>query len=94
MLVHERFVSVFDDLDCPRRYGTRRLDLWAHGGCSSMNVSDFIAKWERVELTERSSAQQHFLDLCELVGHKKPADLDPTGESFTFERGATKRTGN
>ena len=38
-----------------------------------MNVADFIAKWRKTELTERSAAQQHFLDLCELVGHPKTA---------------------
>ena len=59
-----------------------------------MNVSEFIAKWEKSELTERSSAQQHFLDLCELLGHPKPAAVDPTGASFTFEKGATKQDGS
>jgi hypothetical protein len=34
-----------------------------------MTAQDFIAKWSKVDLTERSAAQQHFLDLCELVGH-------------------------
>ncbi len=58
-----------------------------------MNVSEFIAKWEKSELTERSAAQQHFLDLCELLGHPKPAAVDPTGESFTFEKGAAKQGG-
>jgi hypothetical protein len=33
-----------------------------------------------VQISERSAAQQHFLDLCELVGHPKPAEADPTGE--------------
>jgi len=36
-----------------------------------------------------SAAQQHFLDLCELVGHPKPAALDQFGDTFTFERGAS-----
>ena len=58
-----------------------------------MDASTFISKWKNVQLTERSAAQQHFLDLCELVGHPKPAEMDPKGEFFTFERGATKRTG-
>ncbi|HEX5736031.1 MAG TPA: DNA methyltransferase [Blastocatellia bacterium] len=58
-----------------------------------MTVSEFIAKWQRVELTERSASQQHFLDLCELFEHPKPADLDPLGEWFTFERGADKHGG-
>jgi len=58
-----------------------------------MNVSQFVAKWRKVELTERSASQQHFLDLCELVDHPKPAEADPTGESFTFEKGAEKHGG-
>src|SRR4051794_25556191 len=58
-----------------------------------MDASTFIRKWKNVQLTERSAAQQHFLDLCELVGHPKPAEADPKGEFFTFERGVTKRTG-
>jgi hypothetical protein len=33
---------------------------------SSMNITDFIAKWRRSERTERSAAQEHFLDLCEV----------------------------
>jgi hypothetical protein len=49
--------------------------------------------WRSVQLTERSAAQQHFLDLCELVGHPKPAEVDKTGDSFTFERGAAKQAG-
>lgn len=55
--------------------------------------AQFIAKWSRVALTERSSYQQHFLDLCELAEHPKPAESDPTGESFCFERGAAKQGG-
>ena len=58
-----------------------------------MTVSEFIAKWQRVELTERSASQQHFLDLCEVFEHPKPADVDPLGEWFTFERGADKHGG-
>jgi hypothetical protein len=58
-----------------------------------MTAEAFIAKWSKVELTERSAAQAHFLDLCELVGHPKPQDADPKGEWFTFERGASKQSG-
>jgi hypothetical protein len=58
-----------------------------------MNIPEFIAKWRQVELTERSASQQHFLDLCEVFDHPKPALDDPTGERFTFERGASKHGG-
>jgi hypothetical protein len=49
----------------------------------------FIAKWKPVTLSERSAAQAHFLDLCDLLGHPKPQEVDPTGEWFTFERGVS-----
>lgn len=58
-----------------------------------MNVSEFVAKWRKVELTERSASQQHFLDLCDVFDHPTPAMDDPTGERFTFEKGASKHGG-
>jgi hypothetical protein len=42
----------------------------------------FIAKWQRANLTERSACQQHFLDLCSLLGQRKPAAADLSMESF------------
>ena len=58
-----------------------------------MNASEFIAKWKKVELKERSAAQEHFLDLCRMLGHPTPAEADPTGENFCFEKGAEKHGG-
>jgi type II restriction/modification system DNA methylase subunit YeeA len=58
-----------------------------------MNAQQFIAKWQRVNLSERSACQQHFLDLCELLDHPKPAEADPEGATFTFERGCRKTDG-
>jgi hypothetical protein len=60
---------------------------------SGITAPAFIAKWRNVQLTERSASQQHFLDLCEVLEHPKPAEADPAGEWFTFERGADKRGG-
>jgi len=58
-----------------------------------MNVSQFVAKWREVELTERSASQQHFLDLCNVFQHPTPAEADPLGEWFSFEKGAEKQGG-
>src|SRR5215210_358630 len=58
-----------------------------------MNILEFVQKWSQVALTERSASQQHFLDLCEVLGHPKPASADPKGEWFTFEKGASKHGG-
>jgi len=43
-----------------------------------MTPQQFIAKWQRANLSERSAAQQHFLDLCELLGQPKPAAAKPS----------------
>ena len=58
-----------------------------------MTPGDFIAKWRASELKERSAAQEHFIDLCRLLGEPTPAEADPTGERYCFERGARKDTG-
>ncbi len=46
---------------------------------------DFVEKWSQSELREQQAAQSHFNDLCALVGHKNPTDLDPKGLFFVFE---------
>jgi type II restriction/modification system DNA methylase subunit YeeA len=53
----------------------------------------FVKKWQAVNLSERSAAQQHFVDLCALLGEPPPAEADPTGETFTFEKGGATATG-
>ena len=58
-----------------------------------MTPAAFIAKWRASELKERSAAQEHFIDLCRLLGEPTPAEADPTGESYCFERGARKDAG-
>jgi type II restriction/modification system DNA methylase subunit YeeA len=58
-----------------------------------MTPQQFIKKWKPVQLTERSSAQTHFNDLCALVGHEDPITADPKGDWFTFEKGAPKTGG-
>ena len=39
-----------------------------------MTPQQFIAKWQAADLSEQSVCQQHFLDLCELLGQPKPAE--------------------
>ena len=58
-----------------------------------MTPNEFIAKWSASELKERSASQEHFIDLCRLLGELTPAEADPTGETYCFERGARKDTG-
>ena len=58
-----------------------------------MTPHAFIAKWRDATLKERSAAQEHFLDLCRLLDEPTPAEADPTGVTYCFERGARKDTG-
>lgn len=53
-----------------------------------MDVQSFIKKWSKSQLSERAASQEHFIDLCRLLGVKTPAEIDPTGDVFTFEKGA------
>ena len=64
-----------------------------YGPRAPMTPHDFIAKWQGVELTERSASQSHFVDLCALMGEPDPVSADPRGEWFTFEKGVGKTTG-
>lgn len=62
-------------------------------GAVAVTPDAFIAKWRASELKERSAAQEHFIDLCRLLGEPTPAEADPRGEWYSFERGATKTAG-
>lgn len=42
------------------------------------------------ELKESAGAQQHFTDLCRLLGEPTPAEADPEGKWYCFERIARK----
>ena len=55
-----------------------------------MTPDQFLAKWHDSDLSERSAYQQYFLDLCDLLGQPKPAEVDKTGGWYTFEKGVKK----
>ena len=48
-----------------------------------MTVAEFIAKWKRSDLKERSAAQEHFIDLCRLVGQRT---MQEDGRAVEAER--------
>ncbi|MCX6096835.1 MAG: hypothetical protein NT125_09070 [Candidatus Bipolaricaulota bacterium] len=60
---------------------------------SRISPQEFVAKWRQSSLKEASAAQEHFIDLCRLIGHPTPAEADPEGTWFCFERGASKISG-
>ena len=60
---------------------------------NAMTPHDFIDKWRGSELKESSGSQEHFIDLCRLLSEPTPAEADPTGQTYCFERGARKDSG-
>jgi hypothetical protein len=50
-----------------------------------MTTKQFVDKWSRIRVGEMAAAQSHFSDVCELVEHRKPLEVDPEGQFFTFE---------
>ena len=58
-----------------------------------MTPAEFIRKWSDSQLRERQGAQEHFIDLCRLLGEPTPAEDDPLGDRYCFERGAGKTGG-
>lgn len=58
----------------------------------SMTPDEFIDKWSRADRTERQAAQEHFIDLCRVLGEPTPNEaLDPDG--YSFEKGVSKLDG-
>ena len=56
----------------------------------SLTPYDFATKWQGSTRTERAASQEHFIDLCRLVGAKTPNEADPKGDFYAFEKGAEK----
>ena len=50
-----------------------------------MTPDAFIVKWSASELKARSAAQEHFIDLCRMLGEPTPAEADRTGDRYCFE---------
>lgn len=55
-----------------------------------MHSRDFIKKWQASQLKERAASQEHFLDICRLLGQETPGEADPDGRWYTFEKGVNK----
>ena len=58
-----------------------------------MTPYEFANKWGIATLSESAGSQEHFIDICRLVGVATPAEADPNGDFFTFEKNLKKETG-
>ncbi len=57
----------------------------------SLTPQEFAAKWRGDTRKERSVAQEHFIDLCRMLGHETPGDN--RDGSLAFEAGVDKQKG-
>lgn len=56
-----------------------------------MTPAEFKRKWAKYSGKETSAYQEHFNDLCALLGQPSPVSADPTGsESFCFQKRVLK----
>lgn len=58
-----------------------------------MTPQQFIDKWSRADRTERQAAQEHFIDLCHVLGEPTPNEADDPG-AYSFEKGVSKIDGS
>jgi hypothetical protein len=57
----------------------------------TITPQELVAKWRGETRKERSVSQEHFIDLCRLLGHETPGDN--RDGSLTFEESASKGSG-
>ena len=58
-----------------------------------MTPQEFIAKWWGNRGQESAGAQEWFLDLCRVVEHPTPAEMDRSQQWYTFERSVREASG-
>ena len=61
---------------------------------STLSPSEFAAKWLGSSRTERAASQEHFIDICRMLGVQTPNEADPNGEWYAFDKGTTKSDGS
>ncbi len=60
---------------------------------TAISPAEFAKKWAGSTRTERAASQEHFIDLCRMLGVPTPNEADPTGDTYAFEKGAGKVEG-
>jgi hypothetical protein len=60
---------------------------------TAISPAEFAKKWAGSTRTERAASQEHFIDLCRMLGVPTPNEADRTGDIYAFEKGAGKVEG-
>jgi hypothetical protein len=58
-----------------------------------MLPEQFVTKSRPVTLSEQATAQEYIIDLCALIQHPTPAEYDPHGYSFCFQKRFSRSDG-
>jgi hypothetical protein len=58
-----------------------------------LSIPEFVHRWKISAQSERSTAQSHFIDLCDTLGESHPAAADSIGERYAFEKAVTRTEG-
>jgi len=58
-----------------------------------MQAAEFVRKWAPSTRNESAGSQEHFIDLCGVLGEETP-NSDPSGDYYAFEKGARTADGN
>ncbi len=59
----------------------------------TLTSAAFAAKWRGVTTTEKAASQEHFIDLCRMLGESTPHEVDPAGSQYAFEKRVVKAGG-
>ncbi len=59
----------------------------------TLTPAAFAAKWRDVTTTEKAASQEHFIDLCRMLGEPTPHEVDPIGSQYAFEKRVVKAGG-
>ena len=58
-----------------------------------MQPAEFAEKWAKSKGSERQTAQEHFIDICRMLGEQTPNDAN-SPERYAFEKGTRTQDGN
>ena len=58
-----------------------------------LSPAEFAAKWAGNTRTERAASQEHFIDLCRMLGEPTPNEADPTGDGTPSRRAPRRLRG-
>ncbi len=59
----------------------------------AVSLPEFVARWQLSALTEKSAAQTHFIELCQVLGKPWPSPGNPLSAVYAFEKGVEKTGG-